>query len=136
MSIFKKKHTKEPDEKLIALSDKIIKALNYTPPEYTHSPEFIKTPEEALSEARSEVAKLQVIDAYIDDFRDSFIDSDTRHEIDEGKRQYNYHIGSILHITEQAMDDKIKSECIKNMLERAIEENEKDLSYYSLLEAN
>ena len=136
MSIFKKK-AQEPDEKRVTLSDKIIKALNYTPPEYTHSPGFIRTSEEALNEARIVVAKLQVIDAYIDDFRDSFIDSDTRHEIDEGKRQYNYHIGSILHITEQAMDDKIKAECIKTMLERVIEENEKELSYYSsLLEVN
>ena len=124
MSILKSK--KKRDEKKISLSDKLIDALNYVPTEYVHTPGYKMTSEEALKEARAEIAKISVPDPYMDDIRDSLIEVDISLEQDEGKRQYINHICSIRQITDQALEAKIQALYIREILIRALDENKQN----------
>ena len=132
MSLFKRNKKRQSETK-VNISSKFIDALNYVPMDYTHSPGFAKTSEEALAEAREEVKLLKVIDPYIDDFRDPFIDSRVQYEVDFGKRQYTNHVGTILHIGDEATNAKIKAENIMKEVESKLEVLEEKQAYYTAL---
>ena len=132
MSLFNRKK-KGSNETKVTISSKFIDALNYVPMDYTHKPGFMKTSEEALEEARAEVRLLSIIDPYIDDFRDPFIDSRVQCEVDFGKHQYTSHVGTILHIVDEAINAKIKAKNIMKEVESELEVIEEKRAHYTAL---
>ena len=125
------KHKKEsPNETRISIEKRFIYSLNYVPPDYEHSPGFLISNKEALEEAREEVKEMSVIDPYMNDFRDPFIDAGVRCEQDSGRCQYTHHVGSILQITEEATEAKIMAESIQNEIDEALKKNEEKSNYY------
>ena len=117
MRLFSRKKTNEKDgERNNSLTDKVIKVLNYTPVEYTHSPNFLKDGEDPLKDFREKLAHIQ-LDELCDTMLDPTIESDTYSEVVYGEKQYLYHLNTIIQLTDAAKEEYLRALYIKKVLE-------------------
>ena len=124
----KRKNEKNNQGEKNLLTDKIIKALNYTPVDYVHSEKFISDGQDPVDATRKKLATTNP-DSLCDTMLDPSIDADTINENVFGKNQQIHHINTILQITDSAIEEGAKAPYIKELLledrERLIAERDK-----------
>ena len=122
----KKQNDKQGEKNL--LTQKIIKALNYTPVDYNHSDKFLNDGQDPVEEARKKLAGTN-LDNLCDTMLDPSIDADTLNENVYGKQQRIHHINTILQLTDSALEEAVKAPFLRTVLmddrEKLVQEREK-----------
>lgn len=125
----KKQNEKQGEKNL--LTQKIIKALNYTPVDYIHSDKFLRDGEDPVEEMRKKLARANP-DNLCDTMLDPSIDADTLNENVYGKQQRIHHINTILQLTDSALEEAAKAPFLRKVLqedrEKLVAEREKLLA--------
>lgn len=110
----KKQNDKQGEKNL--LTQKIIKALNYTPVDYNHSNKFLSDGQDPIEATRRMLAKTNP-DNLCDTMLDPRIDADTLSENVYGKQQRIHHINTILQLTDSALEEASKAPFLRNVLQ-------------------
>lgn len=110
----KKQNDKQGEKNL--LTQKIIKALNYTPVDYNHSDKFLSDGQDPIEATRRMLAKTNP-DNLCDTMLDPSIDADTLSENVYGKQQRIHHINTILQLTDSALEEASKAPFLRNVLQ-------------------
>lgn len=110
----KKQNDKQGEKNL--LTQKIIKALNYTPVDYNHSDKFLSDGQAPVEATRKKLAGTNP-DNLCDTMLDPSIDADTLNENVYGKQQKIHHINTILQLTDSAMEEAVKAPCLRKVLQ-------------------
>ncbi len=122
----KNRNDKQGEKNL--LTQKIIRALNYTPVDYNHSEKFISNGQDPVDAARRILARTNP-DNLCDTMLDPSIDADTLSEKIYGKRQRIHHINTILQLTDSALEEAAKAPYLRKVLmedrEKLVAEREK-----------
>ena len=130
----KKQNDKQGEKNL--LTQKIIKALNYTPVDYNHSDKFISDGQDPVEAARKKLAGTNP-DNLCDTMLDPSIDADTLNENVYGKQQRIHHINTILQLTDSALEEAVKAPFLRTVLmedrEKLVKEREKLLKIQEYL---
>lgn len=124
----KKQNDKQGEKNL--LTQKIIKALNYTPVDYIHSDKFLSDGQDPVEATYKKLAGTNP-DNLCDTMLDPSIDADTLNENVYGKQQRIHHINTILQLTDSALEEAVKAPFLRTVLledrEKLIKEREKFL---------
>lgn len=129
MKFFKK------EKATVKINDKLIAAMNFTPPDYQHTDVYHKRLHDPLNDARKDIRhipKSSLVDenGVICDIRDPGIDSFSNAEIIFGHKQYIHNIGSILQIFDSINEAEPTAEAKKMHLTKDLERIEKDIIKY------
>ena len=114
----KKQNDKQGEKNL--LTQKIIKALNYTPVDYIHSDKFLADGKDPVKAMRKKLVGTNP-DNLCDTMLDPSIDADTLSENVYGKQQRIHHINTILQLTDSAMEEAVKAPCLRKVLQEDLE---------------
>lgn len=130
MKLFKKK-----EKSTVKIDDKLIAAMNFTPPDYQHTDAYHKRLQNPLEDARKDIKNIpttSLVDesGVICDIRDPSIDSFSNSEIVFGHKQYIHNVGTILQIFDSIIESEAISEAKKIHLAGDLEKIEKEIIKY------
>lgn len=119
----------------VKLDDKLIAAMNFTPPDYQHTDLFHRRLKNPLDDARKDIKNIptsSLVDesGVICDIHDPSIDALSNSEIVYGHKQYIHNVGSILQIFDSINESEPTAEAKKIHLTSDLERIEKDIIKY------
>lgn len=97
------------------ITEKIIRALNYTPVEYVHSDKFIADSVSPVDDMRAKLRNTAP-DNLCDTILDPSIDADILNENVFGRKQYINHLDTILQLADSASEEAVKAVFLKTAL--------------------
>ena len=135
MKLFKKKV-----KSTVKIEDKLIAAMNFTPPDYQHTDTYHKRLQNPLEDARKDIRNIptsSLVDesGVICDIRDPSIDSFCYAEMIFGQKQYIHNVGSILQIFDSINESEPTAEAKKIHLAGDLERIEKDIIKYEEMQS-
>ena len=135
MKLFKKK-----EKNTVKINDKLIDAMNFTPPDYQHTDAYHKRLQHPLDDARKDIKNIptsSLVDegGVICDIRDPSIDSFCNAEMVFGQKQYIHNVGSILQIFDSINESEPTAEAKKIHLADDLVRIEKDIIKYEEMQS-